>query len=58
MKLYVNEAQLTSLRARNCASIQQVLILKFVYEPEKFPGLSRNGPRVVILQRVWTKTSY
>ena len=29
--------------ARNCATIQQVLILKFAFGPEKFPGLSRNG---------------
>ena len=51
-RLYVNEAKLTSLWARNCASIQQVLIFKFVFGPEKFPGLSRNEPRVVILIRV------
>ena len=25
--------------ARNCATIQQVLILKFAFGPEKFPGL-------------------
>ena len=29
--------------ARNCATIQQVLILKFAFGPEKSPGLSRNG---------------
>ena len=29
--------------ARNCATIQQVLILKFAFGSEKFPGLSRNG---------------
>ena len=29
--------------ARNCATIQQVLILKFAIGPEKSPGLSRNG---------------
>ena len=29
--------------ARNCATIQQVLVLKFAFGPEKFPGLSRNG---------------
>ena len=34
MKLYVNEAKLTGLWARKCASIQQVLVLKFVFEPE------------------------
>ena len=52
MRLYVNEAKLTSLWARNCASIEQVLIFKFVFGPEKFPGLSRNELRLVILIRV------
>ena len=32
----------TGLWARNCATIQQVLILKFAFGPEKFQGLSRN----------------
>ena len=45
MKLAVDEAELTGLWARNCATIQQVLILKFVFGPEKLPGLSRNEPR-------------
>ena len=44
MKLLINEAKLTGLWARNCATIQQVLILKFAFGPEKFPGLSRNEP--------------
>ena len=44
MKLSVNKAKLSGLWARNCATIQQVLILKFAFEPEKFPGLSRNEP--------------
>ena len=44
MKLSVNEAKLTGLWARNCATIQLVLILKFAFGPEKFPGLSRNRP--------------
>ena len=43
-KLSVNEAKLTGLWARNCATIQQVLILKFAFGPEKFSSLSRNGP--------------
>ena len=43
MKLLVNEAKLTGLWARNCAAIQQVLILKFAFGPEKLPGLSKNG---------------
>ena len=38
MKLSVNKAKLTGFWARNCATIQQFLILKF-------PGLSRNGPQ-------------
>ena len=36
LKLVANEAKLTSLWARNCATIQRVWIL---------PGLSRNGPQ-------------
>ena len=36
MKLSVNEAKLAGLWARNCATIQQVLILKFAFGPEKF----------------------
>ena len=39
MKLSVSEEKLTM----NCATIQQVLILKFAFGPETFPGLSRNG---------------
>ena len=34
----------TGLWARNCATIQQVLILTFAFGPEKFQGLSRNEP--------------
>ena len=45
MKLAVNEAKLTVLWARNCATVQQVLILKFAWGPEKLPGLSRNEPQ-------------
>ena len=45
MKLSVNEAKLTALWARKCAAIQQVLILKFAFGPEKLPGLSRNEPQ-------------
>ena len=44
MTLSVNEEKLTGLRARNCAlTIQRVLILKFAFAPEQFPGLSRNS---------------
>ena len=39
MKLAVNEG----LWGRNCATIQQVVILKFAFGREKFPGLSRKG---------------
>ena len=46
MKLSVNEAKLTGLSARNCASIQQILTLKFALGPEKFPSLARNGALV------------
>ena len=45
MKLSVNEVKLTVLWARKCATIQQVLILKFAFGPEKLPGLSRNEPQ-------------
>ena len=39
MKLSLNEAKLTGLWARNCADIQQVLILKFDFGPSKFPAV-------------------
>ena len=48
MKVSVNEAILIGLWARNCSTIQQGLILKFAFGPEKFPGLLRNGPLVVM----------
>ena len=38
MKLSVNEATLTGLCARNCATIQQVLVLKFAFGPRKATG--------------------
>jgi len=47
MKLSVDEAKLTGLRARNCATIKVVWILKFAFGPEKLPGLSRNGPQLL-----------
>ena len=43
MRVLANEAKLTSLWARNCATNRQALILKFAFEPEKLPGFSRNG---------------
>ena len=46
----VNEAKWTGLLARNCAIIHQVLITKFAFGPEKLPGLSRNGPVVLVVK--------
>ena len=43
MKPSVNEAKLTGLWAMNCATIQQVLILKFEFGVEKLTDLSRNS---------------
>ena len=49
MKLSVtkkgNEAKLTDLSARKCATIKQVLISKFAFGPEKLSGLSGNRPQ-------------
>ena len=42
MKLSVNEANFRGFRARNCATIEQVLILNFALGPEKLLHLSRN----------------
>ena len=44
MKLSVNEAKLTGLWARNCATIQKVLIWNFAFGHKKLPVLSRNRP--------------
>ena len=50
MSLSINEAKFAGLRARNCATIQQVLIQKFhASGPAKLPGLSKNGPLVSVL---------
>ena len=43
IKLSVNKAKLAGLCARNCATIQQVLISNFSFGPVEFLGLSRNG---------------
>ena len=48
MKLLVNGAKLPGLQARNCATVQQVLILKFSLGAEKMLGLSRNRPAAVV----------
>ena len=45
MKLSVNEARLTGLWARNCATIQQVWILKFASGPKRFQDFRETGPR-------------
>ena len=45
MKLSVDEAKLAGLRDTNCATIQQVLISKFAFRPEKLPGFRETGPR-------------
>ena len=42
MKLSVNEANFRGFRARNCATIEQVLILNFALGPKKLLHLSRN----------------
>ena len=46
MKLSVNEAKVTDLWTRNCATIQLDLISKFAFGPEKLPGRLRNGPLI------------
>ena len=40
MNLSINEG----LWAKNCATIQQVLILKISFGPKTLLGLARNGP--------------
>ena len=57
MDLSVNEEKLTGVWARNCDTIQQVLILKFAFGPEKFPDLSRNGPLGLIMHALATAGS-
>ena len=46
MKLSVNEAKVTDLWARNCATIQMDLISKLAFGPEKLPDRLRNGPLI------------
>ena len=46
MKVSVNDAKLTGFWAWNCATIQQVVILIFAFEPKKFLGLLKNGPQI------------
>ena len=47
MKLPVNEAKLTSLWARNFATIQQVLILKFAFRSERYWAFQETDPCLV-----------
>ena len=47
MKLPVNEAKLTSLWARNFATIQQVLILKFPFRSERYWAFRETDPCLV-----------
>ena len=47
-KLSVNEAKLTGLWAWNCATIQQVVILKFSFWPEKFRVFRETGARSLV----------
>ena len=59
MKLsIINGAKLTGLWARNFATIQQVLILKFAFGPETFPGLSKNEPLATLVQFVEVKENF
>ena len=44
MNLSVNEVKLTGLWARNCATIQQLVILKSALGPEKFSGSFAKRP--------------
>ena len=44
MKLSVSEAKLTGLYARNCATIQQVLILKLPSGPKSYRAYRGTGP--------------
>ena len=45
----LTKKKLTGVSAKNCDTIiQQVLILKFAFGPEKFPGLLRSGPLALI----------
>ena len=55
MNLSVNEAKLTGLWARNYLTIQQVLIPKYAFGPEKLPGLSRNRPQASPLSALFFK---
>ena len=53
MKLPVNEAKLTSLWARNFTTIQQVLILKFVFRSERYWAFRETDPCLVSYQIIY-----
>ena len=53
MKLSVNKANLSGLRAKNRDTIQQVLISKFAFRPVKLSALSRNRPKEDLSLSPW-----
>ena len=56
MKVSVNKAKLNGLWARNCATIQQVLISKFAFGPEKkkkAPDRRLVSHSTELVRRVW-----
>ena len=55
-KKLVNEEKLASLWARDFVTIQQIMISKFAFGPERLPSLSRNGPLVVTYGYAETRT--
>ena len=60
MKPSDNEAKLTGVWARNCATVQQVLILKFAFGPKSFLDFRETGPlplrNYVIIKEIRTPT--
>ena len=53
IKLSVNEIKWSSLLTRTRAFILYISIWIFDFGPEKFPGLSRNGPRITLAYVTW-----
>ena len=70
MKLSIKKAKLTGLWAMNCASVQEVLILKFPFGARTFSVPLSNGaqfflvwgmiksPMFVVLDIYWMKTFF
>ena len=50
-KMYCEGKRSGSDRERKYFPIQQGLILKFAFKPEKLPGLSRNRPPIGITKK-------